>query len=60
MLANFRYGLDKLIDDRCYEEGLVVPAVNAASEKEASCEEIHLMTQFGYGVTVTGYVTDYW
>ena len=50
MLADFRYGLDKLIDDCCYEERLVVPAVDAASEKETSGEEIHLTTEFGYGL----------
>ena len=50
MLADFWYRLDKLVDDRCYEEGLIVPAVDAASEKEASGEEFRLMTQFGYGL----------
>ena len=50
MLADFRYRLDKLVDDRCYEEGLLVPAVDAAREKEARREEIHSKTQFGYGL----------
>ena len=48
MLTDFRDRLDKLVDDCCYEEGLIVPVVDAAREEEASSEEIHLRTQFGY------------
>ena len=50
MLADFGYRHDKLVDDCCYEEGLLVPAVDAARKKEASGKEIHLMTQFSYGL----------
>ena len=50
MLADFRYRHDKLVDDCCYEKGLVVPAGDAAREKKAGGEEIHLIAQFGYGL----------
>ena len=40
--------LFRSVDDRCYEKGFIVPAIDAAREEEASSEEIHLITQFGY------------
>ena len=50
MLSDFGYRHDKLVDDCCYEEGLIVPVVDAARKKEASGEEIRLITQFGYSL----------
>ena len=48
MLADFRCRHDKLVNDCCYEEGLIIPAIDAAREEKASGEEIHLITPFGY------------
>ena len=50
MIADFRYRQDKLVDDCCHEEGHLVPAIVAATKKEAGREEIHLITQFSYGL----------
>ena len=50
MLADFRYRHDKLVDDCCYEESLLVAVADAAREEKAGGKEIHLITQFGYGL----------
>ena len=49
MLADFRYRHDKLVDDCCYEESLLVPVADTAREKGGG-EEIHLKKQFSYGL----------